>query len=64
MTDGWKRVGATAVEKEPWIVAKVEVNGAMSYDVRREDNGLSVLARCGSFAQARKFTEEFDRTHG
>jgi len=62
MTDGWRRVCKTAVENGPWTIAKVTVNGSTSYECRRE--GPKVLARCGSFDQAKKFTEEFDRTHG
>jgi hypothetical protein len=59
MTDGWIRIGTTAVQKGPWTVAKVSINGLTSYECRRED--LKVLARCGSFDQAKKFTAEYDK---
>ena len=61
-TDGWQRVASTAVQNGPWTVAKVTVNGSTSYECRRE--GPDVLARCGSFDQAKKFVAEFDKKMG
>ena len=59
MTDGWKRVTPTSAQKGPWTVARVTINGVETYECRRD--GLAVLARCGSFMQARQFVEAFDK---
>ena len=59
MTDGWQRVTPTSAQKGPWTVARVTINGGDTYECRRD--GLAVLARCGSFMQARQFVEAFDK---
>lgn len=59
MTDGWQRVTPTSAQKGIWTVARVTINGVDTYECRRD--GLAVLARCGSFMQARQFVEAFDK---
>jgi hypothetical protein len=59
MTDGWQRVTPTSAQKGPWTVARVTINGVETYECRRDS--LAVLARCGSFMQARQFVEAFDK---
>ena len=61
--DGWHRTGGTSMSRGQWIVAKVLVNNARTYEVWHEQHEMP-MARCASFEKAKAFIAEWEKKNG
>ena len=61
--EGWRRTGVTSMSRGQWMVVKVLVNNAMTYEVWHEKREMP-LACCASFEKAKAFIAEWEKKNG